>query len=504
MIPLVLITSIFAGFFSATLLWIVIRGSKFALQSHELWPSLQQFWWVAHDHRFFVWALIPFLVGTSAFLMTVTVGLDLTERTKRLERGARLVSASMLRKLTKARGKTVRQVSIGGVPIPIQWETSHLLLVGSTGTGKSNGQSEIMASALARGDRIIVVDPEGQSLSRHFMTGDCILNPMDARGEAWSAFGEIQRESDFDRVAFSMIPKSQGDDETWRARARTLLSELMQSMSTSGEEFTPQRLLWWVSEASREDLAPMLAGQSSAALLQPDAGRFLDSVRGVLSEYIRPHARHPHGPFTLHNWLTGQDGNLFMTWRDDQLRTLRPLITCWLDLIVTSILSGDSNGRPIWLFIDELGSLEQLGSLEAALTKGRKHGIRVVACLQSTSQLIDIYGKSKAETLRSCFRNLFVLGGSATDPDTAEALSRGLGDVEIEAHEVSVSRSSSGQRRSTTESKQIRKRRLVLPAEIQDLAVNTGFLKLAADFPVASVSVTPPQAVTVAAAFEER
>ena len=77
------------------------------------------------------------------------------------------------------------------------------------------------------------------------------------------------------------------------------------------------------------------------------------------------------------------------------------------------MLSGRPKDRPVWLFIDELGSLEQMRSLESALTKGRKHGLRVVACLQSTSQLTDLYGEARSVTLRSCFRSLLALGGSA-------------------------------------------------------------------------------------------
>lgn len=502
MTPFILFTAASMGLFNGVVVWLFIRMNKFAFQPQDIRTSLEQFWLIAHDPRHFIWALIPAVIGSSTFLVTTLAGLDLFEGVKRKKRGAQLVSASVLKKLTKERKKSVKQITVGDVPIPVWTETSHLLLVGSTGTGKSNGQNEILQAAISRGDRVIIVDPDGQSLSKYWKEDDRILNPFDTRGEKWSAFGEIQRESDFDRVAFAMIPCSQGDDETWRARARTMLSELMQAMSTSGEEVTPSRLMWWVSEASRADLAPMLHGRSSAALLQPDAGKFLDSVRGVLSEYIRPHQRHPSGSFTLHNWIKREKGNLFLTWRDDQLRTLRPLITCWLDLLVSSTLSNESQDRPMWIFIDELGSLEQLGGLEAALTKGRKHGIRVVACLQSTSQLIDIYGKSKSETLRSCFRNLLVLGGSATDPDTAEALSRGLGESETEEREVSIART--GPRRSTTESKQVRKSRLVLPSEIQSLPVNTGYLKLAGEFPVASITVKPPKTANRTAAFKDK
>lgn len=502
MIPIVIAVAAAIGFLSGSAVWLLIRASKFATQPHDFWTSLRQFWIVAHDPHVFIWAVIPMMIGFTLFMVVAVNGFDLIEGSKRKERGARLVPMRVLQKLTKSRKRSVHQVTVGTIPIPIGTETSHCLFVGSTGTGKSNAQCEILQGAIKRSDRIIIVDPDGQSLARFWKPGDHILNPFDARAEKWSAFGEIQRASDFDRVASAMIPGSSGDDEIWRARARTMLSEIMQAMAESGEEVTPPKLLWYVSAASREELAPMLSGRSSAALLQPDAGKFLDSVRGVLAEYVRPHAMHPNGDFTLHHWIKGGTGNLFLTWRDDQLRTLRPLITCWLDLLVSSMLSGHASDRPTWLFIDELGSLEQMSGLEAALTKGRKHGLRVVACLQSTSQLTDIYGKSKSETLRSCFRSLLALGGSATDPDTAEALSIGLGEKEVEDLEISVSRD--GQRRSTSESTHVHKRRLVLPSEIQNLAANTGFLKLAGDFPVAQIKVKPPELANINPAFEEK
>jgi len=42
---------------------------------------------------------------------------------------------------------------------------------------------------------------------------------------------------------------------------------------------------------------------------------------------------------------------------------------------------------PLRMVIDELDSLQKLPSLEDSLTKGRKHGLRIVAGIQSTAQL---------------------------------------------------------------------------------------------------------------------
>ncbi|MGV8071280.1 type IV secretion system DNA-binding domain-containing protein, partial [Mycobacterium kansasii] len=64
------------------------------------------------------------------------------------------------------------------------------------------------------------------------------------------------------------------------------------------------------------------------------------------------------------------------------------------------------------MFLDELQSLGKLESFVPAATKGRKHGLRMVASLQDWSQLITSYGQHDAETVLSCFRNYVILAAS--------------------------------------------------------------------------------------------
>ena len=498
---IILAIALLLGALSGAASWLLICAQRFGIHPDSIMLAFGQFGLVVHDPSLRIWAVVPLMIAFGS-MMAVMVGMsDALAAMQPKRRGSRIVQAKSLMKLTKDRGVDVVQVTLGGIPLPVHAETSHILLVGSTGTGKSNGQSELMASALARGDRLIVVDPNGAALSRHFKPGDRILNPMDARAEGWSVFNEIQRPSDYERLALAMIPRGTGDDETWREKARAMLADLLKAVTIHDADCTPSRLLWWAAAATTEQLKAPLAGTTSEALLLPDGGKPLDSVRSVMSKYIGPHDKHPVGDFCLHRWLKEEEGNLYITWRDDQLITLRPLVNFWLSWLITEVLSS-SKPQPLWLFIDELSSLEAITGLEAALTKGRKHGLRVVACLQSTAQLTDAYGKSAAETLRSCFRTMLVLGGSVTDPDTAEAMSKGLGDVETEQRELSVS--IDGTRRSTTDSLQVRTSRLVLASEIQTLPVNVGYLKLPGDLPAARVRVKPPVAPVKATAFEER
>ena len=51
-------------------------------------------------------------------------------------------------------------VTLAGISIPGCDETKHFKIIGTTGTGKSTVIREILAAALARGDRAVVADPD--------------------------------------------------------------------------------------------------------------------------------------------------------------------------------------------------------------------------------------------------------------------------------------------------------------------------------------------------------
>jgi type IV secretory pathway TraG/TraD family ATPase VirD4 len=146
--------------------------------------------------------------------------------------------------------------------------------------------------------------------------------------------------------------------------------------------------------------------------------------------------------------------------------------------------------------------LEKIASIEAALTKGRKHGLRVVAGLQSTAQLDKIYGRHEAQTLRSCFRSLVVLGGARTDPQTCDDMSKALGEHEVERDQRSYDRSFQGHRVSVRPERV--RERIVLPTEIAGLPDLTGYIGFAGDRPVARVTLEHYEYRNINEPFVER
>jgi len=413
---------------------------------------------------------------------------------KKFYRGTKIISKSALEKKTFE--KNVEQIKVAGISMPRKIENLHLLIGGSTGSGKSVLIRELVYSALLRGDRLIIADPNGDMLSKFGMEKDIILNPYDERSQGWSIFNEIRHDYDFKRFALSLVPRGETPEgEEWASYGRLLLSETAQKLFLM-DKCNIKELFHWTTIIPPDDLKVFLEGTAAESLFV-GATRALASARFVLSSKLSSHLSMPPGEFSLRSWLENPDGgNLFITWREDMAVALRPLISSWVDVLCTSILSLPEDektnvvpSRWLWMVIDELASLENLASLEDAATKGRKVGLRLVAGLQSTAQLDKIYGFEQAQTLRSCFRSLVVLGGAKTDPKTCEDMSLSLGEHEVERETVNKTSQKGGS--GTSRQQNHIRERVVMPSEIASLPDLKGYVAFAGAYDIARIQLTP-------------
>ncbi len=422
---------------------------------------------------------------------------------RRWIRGTRTTSASGLAAQTRQMFR--KQVEIAGVPMPTKCETLHLLLVGATGSGKSAAMEPMIYSALKRGDRLFAVDPNGDLLSKFYRPGDIILNPYDARTEGWSFFNEVRADYDWKRLALSVVPLSKDSNaEEWNDFGRLLLRETAKKLYLMGCPSITE-LFRWCTLADPQDLKAFLSGTLAESLFagSNEASKALSSARFVLSNKLSEHVSMQQGNFSIRDWIDDpKGGNLFINWRADMGPAMRALVTSWVDVFQTAILSTPKGrNQRWWQSLDELPALDPLPTLPAALTMGRKHDLCILASIQATSQVADRYGQLAAQTIRASFRNLLVLGGAITDPQTAEDMSKSLGEHEVERDEFNVSRSV---RQNTTGARAARAReRVVTPAQIQSLPILEGYLAFAGNYPIAPVKVKPINFVASTPAFVE-
>lgn len=394
------------------------------------------------------------------------------------------------------------RITLGGHALPRNAETQHFLACGTTGTGKSTLLEELVECARSRGDRLVVCDPAGAYASRFAHTGDQLLNPFDARSPGWSLFNEMRTDYDADRIARAIVPTGKGESAAWHHYARVLLAAVIRLLVRRGETST-EALVRACATAPAAELGPDIAGSPAAGLFDPDASRALASTRFVLSTYLTPHAYLRPGTFSLRRWVRDGSGALFMTWRTDMQTALAPLIAAWISVCSAEVLTLEPDPeRRIWLVVDEVAALGPVEALAEALTLGRKFGLCIAAGLQSTAQLDEIYGRDQAVTLRACFRTLAALGISRSDPDTAEFLSRALGEREVVRDEQTRSLGDAGYSRSVTARRMTE--RVVLASEIAGLPDLHGFLAIAGSASIERLRLAPVARRRVVDALVER
>ena len=127
----------------------------------------------------------------------------------------------------------------------------------------------------------------------------------------------------------------------------------------------------------------------------------------------------------------------------------------------------DSFTRQVWYFYDELSESGKLPNLVSLLKKGRSKGACVALALQSVSALRDAtnYGPHFASEILGQLANRWI--GRLECVETAELLSRLIGDQERTVVHQSHTTGKNGN--STTTSEHLETRRLVLPGELMSI-----------------------------------
>ena len=399
------------------------------------------------------------------------------ERHGRRTKGPELTSAFAWGRGGKANGIRLQMAGKFGLPgpnfrIPRKLESSHILLMGDTGSGKSNAIRQILRQVEQRGETAIVYDPAGEFVQDFYKPerDDLILNPLDARCPFWNLQAELDGRGIEDAIAAAMLPDKQYESGFFTDAPRRVLSALLRKGGSVGG------LLEWMSDPA--EIEKRLAGTPQAAYLDQKAG---PQRAGVLSSMnmiadsleLLPQGGDAERWFSTGKWKHERTRWVFLTSRPALRERILPLHSAWLDLFILRMMEPCAHpAKPVWFVLDELASLNKLPQLHTAVTENRKYGNPVVLGFQGRSQLEKRYGQDAEAMLSQPVTKVFF---KTSEPRAAKWISETLGEIEVERLKESRSPALISSKRNYA--MEIATKPLVMASEIAGLEPLSGYIK---------------------------
>jgi type IV secretion system coupling TraD/TrwB family protein len=359
--------------------------------------------------------------------------------------------------------------------IPRALESSHIMIMGDTGAGKSVLQRRILTQVAERGETAIVYDPALEYTPQFFNAdrGDLILNPLDVRCPYWSPSDEVIHEAEALTLATSLFPEKPHENTFFVEGPRKIFAYLL-TLKPS-----PEDLVRWMS--NEEELDLQVRGTELEAFVYRGAGPQRGGVLGALnmvagSLKLLPRETDAKERWTTEEWARKKSGWLFLTSTPRFRERLLPLTSLWLDTLVLRLMNqGDPAVRHAWFVLDELASLQRLPQLHTALTENRKSGNPVVIGFQGRSQLEVRYGHEAESMLSQPATKIFL---HTSEPRAAKWISDTIGEVEMERLKETVNTQPLKLTNSKSYHLERRTEPLVLPSEISGLERLHAFLKV--------------------------
>lgn len=405
-------------------------------------------------------------------------------------RGDEIAPINHVKRLIAKNGYS--DIKLGKLFLPKNFECGHVLIHGTTGSGKSVCIREFLDQIRKRGDRAIVYDKSCDYIRTFYNDTDVILNPLDARTASWHLWDECRDSADYDSLAAALMPMPPNSaDPFWINAARIIFAAAARQMQSQPNR-SMLNLLRALLTADLVMMEQFLRGTEAETLVSEKIEKTAISIKSVLATYLKSlkYVKDEEKSFSIRKWVQDdtQKNWLFISSLSDRHETLKPLISMWLDLAANALMSlTPSATRRIWIIFDELPSLHKLPYLPEAFAESRKFGGCLVAGMQSIAQLRKIYGQNAAEEISTlCNTRIFFREPSA---ESALWVSKELGQSEIEEMKEGISYSESAMRSGISLARHRLHKELVNVSEIMRLDNLEAYIRLPGKCPITKIKL---------------
>lgn len=339
----------------------------------------------------------------------------------------------------------------------------HLLLVGSTGCGKTTTFINIvnqLQRRMTRDDVMIIFDTKGDFAKSVQVSGEKLFlantEPYRAVSKKWNVFRDIlfgnnvEDPAQFnDELAVSYTQEicrslfcereKNSNNPFFPNAARDLLAALiiflirtgMQSVDTDpvfrGEYFNNAALVNFLNSRSAEEFCNLLSFDPDLTAVRSYIEGGGDQASGVLAEMysvvrdIFTGVFAQRGSFSMRKFVHDKGNKTLFIEYDLKLGSvLTPVYRLLFDLALKEALGRQNVQGNVYLICDEFKLLPHLQHIDDGVNFGRSLGVKVIAGLQSIEQLFEIYHESRGKNIAAGFSTIFAYHN--TDPSTIDYL----------------------------------------------------------------------------------
>lgn len=331
--------------------------------------------------------------------------------------------------------------------------SKHTLLIGGTGTGKTNSLNfyiDQLKKQMTNNDVMIIFDTKGDFEKKFYKNGDVIIGNSKKYSQVsdkWNIYKEIvvdgwdkdAIQANISEITYSLFKEAldNTNQQFFPSAARDLFAAILEAHIRAGkndinlkklafnnaalknylERLNPQKIIKLLSAAS--DLASVLSyigdGESDQAL-----GVIAEMQNVIRKIFIGAFAK--DGRFSVREFVRKKRARtLFIEYDMSMGDTLTPIYRLLFDLALKEAMGRSKSEGNVYFICDEFKLLPNLQHIEDGVNFGRSLGVKIFAGVQSIEQLYEMYGESKGKNIAAGFSS--VLAFKANDASTREFVS---------------------------------------------------------------------------------
>ncbi len=439
---------------------------------------------------FFFFALAGIFLSVQSYFFERDKGFGVTTQKKDKGGYARWATEKEMKAVLTKIDPRQDHLEVGGIPLYNNgkqlWVDSgeyHNLIIGSTGSGKTQMMVQPMVSVLAKaGESMIITDPKGEiyetngEMLRENGYKIVVLNfrnPLN--GNSWNPFAlpyQLYKSGNIDKsvelledLGLNIIrdPNNKSGDPFWENTSADYFTGLsvalfedadeseinlnsINLMVTEGDDKCGMGSNYAKEYFNTKDKTGTAFIKASSAVNAPNETRggilsvFKQKVnlfasRANLSEMLS------HSDFNMED--IGKEKTAVFLIIQDEKTTYHPLVTIFLKQCYESLIDaaqGCPGGKLPYktnFILDEFANMPPLKDVTTMVTAARSRNIRFTFIIQNFAQLNDVYGKEQAETIKGNCGNIIYLISS--EMSALEEISKMCGEVKSKEKDKTAS-----------------------------------------------------------------